>query len=90
MKKIAWNEEKNFILQKERNISFETVAHMMKIDDNILDMYTHPNKERYPNQKLAEVLIDDYIWIVAFVENENEIFLKTVFPSRKATKKHKE
>ena len=88
-KRYAWSDEKNETLQRERNISFEAVVNSMR-SGGLLDIYKHPNNERYPNQNLAEVVIQDYIWIVAFVETEEEIFLKTAFPSRKATKKHKE
>lgn len=54
----------------------------------LLDVLGHPNKERYPNQKLLIVEIKDYAFVVPVVENENELFLKTIIPSRKATKKY--
>jgi len=47
----------------------------------------HPNRDKYPNQRLFLVRIDDYAWLVPYVENDGEIFLKTIIPSRKATKK---
>jgi len=88
-KRYNWSEEKNILLQKERNISFEVVVQNLQ-DGNVIDIYEHPNRDKYPNQKLVEVLINDYIWVVAFVESSDELFLKTAFPSRKANKKHKE
>jgi len=53
----------------------------------VLDTIEHPNQERYPGQKIAVVMIDTYIYLVTYVENNDEIFLKTIIPSRKATNK---
>ena len=55
---------------------------------NEMDIYDHPNQERYPGQKVSVVLIEGYAYLVPFVESENEIFLKTIIPSRKATKNY--
>lgn len=85
MKPISWNSEKNTILKKERGVSFEDVVfHMMAGD--ILDTVDHPNQERYPGQKIHIVAIEDYVYLVPFIESDEEVFLKTVVPSRKATK----
>ena len=54
----------------------------------VLDTIEHPNQERYPGQKIAVVMIDTYIYLVTYVENNDEIFLKTIIPSRKATNKY--
>jgi hypothetical protein len=51
-------------------------------------VYPHPNQERYPNQKISVVLVEGYAYLVPFVENGDEFFLKTVIPSRKATKQY--
>ena len=59
------------------------------MQNKILDVYNHPNSDKYPNQKIYEIGIDDYVYLVPFVKTSNEIFLKTIIPSRKATKKHK-
>ena len=42
----------------------------------------------YPNQKIFVLEIDNYVYLAPFVENEDEIFLKTIIPSRKFTKKY--
>ncbi len=85
---IVWNEEKNLKLKAERGISFEDVE-LAIIEDRILDILEHPNKDEYPNQKLLIVEIDNYAYIVPYVEERNgNIFLKTIFPSRKYTKKY--
>ncbi len=87
MKVINWNNEKNELLKLERNVSFEMVA--LQFDqDKVLEIVKHPNKEKYSDQKMAVLNINNYIYLVPFVENSKEIFLKTIIPSRKATKKY--
>lgn len=88
-KKIVWDEEKNQLLKAQRDISFEDIVQAID-EGGILNVYKHPNAEKYPHQKMVEVLFKKYVWVVPFVENEDEIFFKTAFPSRKATKKSKE
>lgn len=87
MKMITWNEEKNTVLKNERDISFEEILIAMN-EGGLLDILEHSKKEKYPNQKIFIILIDQYVYLVPFVENDNEIFLKTVIPSRKATKQY--
>ena len=82
MKYLDWNREKNEILKVKRGISFEEVALMIE-SGHILGIEENPNK---PNQKIYILEINNYAFIVPFVEKDNEIFLKTVFPSRKYTK----
>lgn len=79
--------EKNESLKDERGISFEEVVFHIQLGNEV-DVYEHPNQERYPDQKISAVLIDDYVYLVPYVESENEIFLKTIIPSRKATKQY--
>ncbi len=87
MKPIAWNSEKNALLKAERGISFEDVVFHIRIGD-ILDTIEHPNQERYPGQKIHVIAIEDYVYLVPFVESQEELFLKTIIPSRKATKNY--
>ncbi len=87
VKGINWNQDKNRKLVEERGISFEIVARYIE-DKNIPDIYEHPDRERYPNQRIFVINIADYIYLVPFTETEEEIFLKTIFPSRKATKRY--
>jgi len=54
-----------------------------------LESYDHPNQEKYPGQKIFEIEAKDYVWLVPYIENEGGIFLKTIIPSRKATKRRK-
>ncbi|NUO81186.1 BrnT family toxin [candidate division KSB1 bacterium] len=83
----SWSEEKNQRLKTERNVSFEdVVAHVMAGD--LLDVVDHPNSEKYPGQQVLIVKMRDYAWLVPYVQEGNEAFLKTIIPSRKATKKY--
>ncbi|MCA9463739.1 MAG: BrnT family toxin [Nitrospira sp.] len=87
MKTFAWNSEKNDLLKAERGISFEEIVLSIQLGDEV-DIFEHPNQERYPGQKVAVVLVEGYAYLVPFVENDEEIFLKTIIPSRKATKQY--
>jgi len=87
MKYFSWDNEKNQFLKAERHISFEEVVfHLEK--EHLLDIVQHPNQEKYKGQKIFIVNIDNYAYLVPFVESEQEIFLKTIIPSRKATKNY--
>lgn len=85
MKPINWDSDKNRKLIEERNISFESVIFSLQ-SGGLLDDMVHPNKDKYPQQRIFVVSIDEYVYLVPYVETEVEIFLKTIIPSRKATK----
>ncbi len=87
MKVFNWSSKKNDKLILERNISFVEIL-IAITEENIIDVYDHPNQQQYPDQKIYAVKIDNYIYLVPFVKRDNEIFLKTIIPSRKATKKY--
>ena len=89
MRHFAWNSEKNAQLIRERGISFERVIFHIERDE-ILDVVKHPNSSKYPNQRMFILDIGNYAYLVPFVETETEIFLKTIIPSRKATRKYLE
>ena len=88
MKSIAWSPEKNEQLKSERGVSFEDVVYHMQAGD-ILDTFDHPNQERYAHQQIHAIAIEEYIYLVPFIETDDEVFLKTIIPSRKATKKYR-
>lgn len=88
MKPIAWSPEKNELLEAQRGITFEDIVFHIQAGD-ILDTFDHPNQERYPGQQIHAIAIEDYVYLVPFVESEDEVFLKTLIPSRKATKKYR-
>ena len=85
MKYLNWNSEKNELLKKERGISFEIMAFQIEAG-NILDVIDHPNQDKYPGQRIFVIEFEEYAYFVPFVENDDEVFLKTIIPSRKATK----
>lgn len=87
MKVYSWNQEKNDLLKTERNISFEEVVFNIRLGNEVA-LYDHPNQQRYTGQKISVVVIEEYAYLVPFIENEDEIFLKTIIPSRKATKQY--
>lgn len=87
MKDHNWNNTKNLSLIEERGVSFEDV--IVAIDTGgLLDVLAHPNQDKYLGQSVYFVRIDEYVYMVPYVEAEDEIFLKTIIPSRKATKKY--
>jgi uncharacterized DUF497 family protein len=87
MKTINWNLDKNRQLQEGRGISFEDVV-VYLLQGDVLDIVEHPNQEKYSGQRIFVLNIDDYVYLVPYVENREEIFLKTIIPSRKATKEY--
>jgi uncharacterized DUF497 family protein len=87
MKPINWNADKNRKLIEERDISFEDIVFALQ-SGGFVDDISHPNKTKYPSQRIFVVAIDDYAYLVPYVENDEEIFLKTIVPSRKATKQY--
>jgi len=80
MKFYNWNPEKNTTLKTERGISFEEIVFHIG-NGNELDVYPHPNESRYPGQMISAVSVNDYVYLVPYVESENELFLKTIIPS---------
>lgn len=84
MKLINWNTEKSLMLKESRWISFEDIVFYIEKGD-ILDDYEHPNQRKYAGQQIMVICIDNYAYLVPYIENEDEIFLKTIIPSRKAT-----
>ncbi len=87
MKSINWNTEKSLALKESRGICFEDVVFHIERGD-ILDDYEHPDQRKYAGQRIMVVGINNYAYIVPYVENEEEVFLKTIIPSRKMTAKY--
>lgn len=85
LKAIVWNEEKNEVLINERNVSFEIIAEKIRNGEIIDDIY-HPNSLKYSNQRIFVIEIEQYIFLIPYIETDREIFLKTIYPSRKFTK----
>ena len=88
-KKITWDERKNAFLKKSRGLAFEDILEALA-RDGPLWIREHPRKEKYPSQRLLAVLIDGYVFIVPYEVTHDEIIFKTIYPSRRATKEHRE
>lgn len=85
MKYFAWDDSKNERLKEERGIGFEDIVFHIARGD-LLGVLEHPNTTRYGGQRIFVVRRDEYVYLVPFVEDERVVFLKTVIPSRKATR----
>ena len=81
-----WNTDKNRQLIEQREISFESIISAIE-QGGLLDVLEHPNQDRYPGQLIYVVEIDEYLYLVPFVtQSDGTRFLKTIIPSRKATR----
>ena len=85
MKPFRWNADKNDTLQKDRHVSFEAMVVAIEAG-GLLDVLAHPNPKKYPNQKILFIERDGYVYLVPMVEEKDYFFLKTIIPSRKATR----
>ena len=83
--KYDWNPDKNDWLKKNRNISFEQIIFHLGQGD-IWRTADHPNQEKYTSQRIYFVIVENYVYLVPYIANKDFIFLKTIIPSRKATK----
>ena len=84
-KPFRWDPDKNEQLIQERGVSFEQITVAVE-NGHLLQVVQHPNVEKYPRQKIMIVGIDGYAYLVPFVEETDYFFLKTIIPSRKATR----
>jgi hypothetical protein len=87
MKLFSWSQEKNEWLEEHRGVCFEDILFALENGD-LLDDGMHPNQQRYPGQKIMVVEVNQYAYLVPYVEAQDEIFLKTIIPSRKASRDH--
>jgi uncharacterized DUF497 family protein len=85
MKSFRWSPEKNDRISMERGISFEAIVVAIE-SGGLLDILAHPNPAKYPGQRILVVGADGYVYLVPYVEQDDHLFLKTVIPSRKATR----
>jgi len=87
MKFFRWDSEKNELLKKNRGVCFEQIVILMEREE-ILETVENPKQDKYSGQKIAIVQIDDYAYLVPYVQENDEIFLKTIIPNRKAANNH--
>jgi uncharacterized DUF497 family protein len=83
--KYEWDPEKNERLKQERNISFEQIIFHLS-QGGLWKTSDHPDQINYPRQKIYFVVVEDYVYLVPYIQAKEYIFLKTIIPSRKATK----
>jgi len=84
---FRWDDTKNEWLKKNRGVSFEEVVILMERED-VLEIIEHPNQDKHPGQRIAIIRINDYAYLVPYVQEGDAIFLKTIIPSRKATNQY--
>jgi hypothetical protein len=87
MKSINWNTEKSVALKASRGVCFEDVVFFIERGE-ILDDYVRPNQKTYPRQRIMVISVTNYAYLIPYVENDDELFLKTIIPSRKATQRY--
>jgi uncharacterized DUF497 family protein len=85
MKPFRWGPEKNSSLLAERGVTFETMVVAIE-SGGLLDILTHPNPAKYPRQRILVVAADNYVYLLPFIDEPDYFFLKTIIPSRKATR----
>jgi hypothetical protein len=85
MKPFRWSSDKNQQLQAQRSICFEAVVVAIETG-GLLDVLAHPNPGRYPDQRIIVVEVNGSVYLVPYVEADDHLFLKTIIPSRKATR----
>ena len=85
MKSFDWDSEKNQKLIEERNFSFEDASYYL-LNGGLIGDVPHSNLEKYPNQRIFIIDVDGYAYLIPYVESDEHIFLKTIIPSRKATR----
>ncbi|MDP8218981.1 MAG: hypothetical protein P9M03_09680 [Candidatus Theseobacter exili] len=83
--RYEWNPDKNEWLKKERNISFEQIVFHLSQGD-IWKTADHPDQKTYSGQRIYFVIVESYIYLVPYVIENEYVFLKTIIPSRKATR----
>ena len=83
--KYEWDPQKNKWLKRERNVSFEKIVFHLARGD-VWKLADHPDQDSYPGQKIYFVVVDHYVYLVPHVVEKDYVFLKTIIPSRKATK----
>lgn len=87
MSAFDWNDEKNEMLEHSRGVCFEDVLVCIQNGD-VLDVIPHSNNERYPGQRIIVLNLNGYVWLVPYVKSKGVRFLKTIIPSRKATREY--
>jgi uncharacterized DUF497 family protein len=86
--RYEWDPQKNEWLKAERDISFEKIVFHLARGD-VWKLADHPDQESYSGQKIYFVIVEKYIYLVPHVVEKDYVFLKTIIPSRRATREYK-
>jgi len=86
--RCEWDPQKNEWLKALRDISFEKIVFHLARGD-VWKLADHPDQENYPGQEIYFVIVEEYIYLVPHVVEKDNVFLKTIIPSRKATRAYK-
>ncbi len=87
MKQFRWSDDKNEQLKAQRQVSFQQVLQAIQAKQ-VLDIIEHPDQTKYSSQRIFIIAMNEYVYLVPFVEDDEVIFLKTIIPSRKMKKKY--
>ncbi|MFH1037227.1 MAG: toxin [PVC group bacterium] len=87
MSEFDWSEEKNEHLEHTRGVCFEDVVVSIQ-NGGVLDVIRHLNQKRYPGQNIIVLNVEGYMWLVPYIKKTGKRFLKTIIPSRKATREY--
>ena len=87
MSEFDWDDEKNEMLERVRGVCFEDVLVCIQ-NGGVIDVIRHPNRDRYPSQSIIVLNVEGYVWLVPYVKTRGVRFLKTIIPSRKATREY--
>jgi len=86
--RYEWDPQKNEWLKEERGVSFEEIVFHLS-QGEVWKIADHPDQENYPGQKIYFVIVEGYVYLVPHMVERDYVFLKTIIPSRKATREYK-
>jgi uncharacterized DUF497 family protein len=87
MSRFDWNDEKNEVLEKTRGVCFEDVVVFIQ-NGHVLDVIRHPDRDKYAGQNIIVLDVEGYVYLVPYIKTKGIRFLKTIIPSRKATREY--
>ena len=87
MSEFDWDDLKNETLQRVRGVCLEDVLVCIR-NGGVIDVIRHPDRDRYPSQSIIVLNMEGYVWLVPYVKSRGVRFLKTIIPSRKATREY--
>lgn len=83
-----WSDEKDALLRQRRGVGFQDIVWAIE-SGGLIGIYDHPNPTKYPQQQILKVQMNDYVFIVPCVRENETYFLKILYPIRRATKEYR-